>query len=200
MEEKMNKKLRVAALTLGVAALLSLSLGATVLAKNQPDFAAVQNQSAGCPIYGVNASGTTCAQTLTDLLGLTPEELCDLRQQGYSLADIAAEQGISLEELVAVVIDSRMDDIQAAVDSGTITQEQADLILERMTDRVEYMLTRDLGPRNGRAAGLEDGMFRGNGIKQGAAIGDAAPGTNPNPGTCIYTDGEPLGKQHRGGR
>ncbi len=49
------------------------------------------------------------------------------KADGKTLAEIAAEKGITEESLVASIIDARTQEIEALVAAGTITREAADL-------------------------------------------------------------------------
>ncbi len=67
-------------------------------------------------------------------LGLTPEELFAQLREGNGLEDIAEEQGIDIESVHEAMRDVRTEAarerIQQLVDDGTISQEQADWMLE----------------------------------------------------------------------
>lgn len=64
-------------------------------------------------------------------LGLTAEELQARIDAGETMQDIAAEMGFSAEEIARLMQAARAESLQAAVDAGLLTQEQADLMLER---------------------------------------------------------------------
>jgi len=137
----MNKMLKFLAVGVGVTAIVALALGTTVFA-DSPQEPGTPADCAGCGGYGFGGAGIACNESLAELLGVTADELCELRAEGLSLADIAASSGITLDELVAAVIADRTESLQALVDEGVITAEQMDYMLERMTERIELMLTR----------------------------------------------------------
>jgi len=137
----MKKMLKFLAVGIGVAAIVALALGTTVFA-DSPQGADAPLECTGCGGNGFGGGGITCSQGVAELLGLTAEELCELRAEGLSLADIAASKGITLEALVDAVIADRSESLQALVDEGAITAEQMDYMLERMAERIELMLTR----------------------------------------------------------
>lgn len=95
----MKKGLKVLGLVVGVVAIMALMLGGTVFA-DTPEEMDVQTYCAGYGWHGFQGEGAVCSETVSELLGLTPEELCELRQEGKSLAEIAAEQGVTVDELV----------------------------------------------------------------------------------------------------
>jgi lambda repressor-like predicted transcriptional regulator len=136
----MKKKLKYLGLALGIAALLTLTLGTTVFADNG-DAPAAGTYCGGYGWHGFQDEQGTCTETVSELLGLTTDEICDLRQDGSSLADIAAANGVTLEELVNAVMADKIAAVEALVADGTITQEQADLMISRMAERTEDMVT-----------------------------------------------------------
>lgn len=137
----MKRSLKMLAVGFGVVALVALAVGTTVSA-DSPRGTGDPLTCDDCGGAGFHGEGITSSESLAGLLGLTADELCELRAEGLSLADIAAENGISLDELVETIIADRTETVQAMVDEGLITQEQADFMLERMSERVEVALTR----------------------------------------------------------
>ncbi|MCG2767042.1 MAG: hypothetical protein ABIK79_16615 [Chloroflexota bacterium] len=98
--------------------------------------------------------------TVSDLLGLTPEELHAEIQDGKSLAEIAAERGISAEELTDALLEAKAEMLREAVANEQITQEQADLMMERFESQIESMLNGTIGscgPTWGRRGGMRPG-------------------------------------------
>jgi len=95
--------------------------------------------------------------TVSDLLGLTPEELHAEIQDGKSLVEIAAERGISAEELTDALLEAKAEMLREAVANEQITQEQADLMMERFESQIESMLNGTIGscgPAQGRRGGM----------------------------------------------
>jgi len=102
-------------------------------------------------------------EVITDLLGMTQEEICVERQAGKSLVQIAADNGISEDELIDAIMQASKDALQARVEAGTMTQEQADLRLEQMRERAVTMVNRTTtGPQ-----GNQQGQGWGKGGKKG---------------------------------
>lgn len=66
---------------------------------------------------------------IADTLGLTVEDLAAAREDGTRLPALAEEQGVEMETVITAVSDARTAAINQAVVDGTITQEQADLLL-----------------------------------------------------------------------
>ena len=67
---------------------------------------------------------------LADALDLSVEDLSARLQDGQSIADIAESQGLSLDELADAHKAAFEQALQAAVEAGELTQEQADWILD----------------------------------------------------------------------
>lgn len=75
------------------------------------------------------------AMRLADALGL---EIEDLRTalQDFTVADLAEQQGVALDELVDSLMESAIDRVDAAVAAGEIDRAQADERLEAMRVRL----------------------------------------------------------------
>ncbi len=87
---------------------------------------------------------TRVAQTL----GLTVDELTSQLQQGNTLKDIAAGQGVSDENVVATIIAPYQDELRLQVSYGYISQEQADSLLKEAQEHAQDLLTRDLSEQS----------------------------------------------------
>ena len=81
-------------------------------------------------------------QAVEDLLGMTSAELQAERLAGKSLVDIAQAKGVSEDALIAAIMNAKQADLAALVQSGKLTQAQADLMLTRMQDQVKVMVER----------------------------------------------------------
>ncbi len=190
----MKKGLKLLGLAVGAVAIMSLALSGTVFADTPED--TTTQTCAGYGWHGFQGEGATCSEAVSELLGLTPDELCDLRQEGKSLAEIAAEKNVSVDNLVAAVMAEKTAAIQARVADGTITQEQADLMIQRMTERTELAVNRTAtGPAEWR-------MGSGYGKSgEGAGMANRGSGTGANlgdPENCTATGG--MNKWGRGAR
>lgn len=123
------------------------------------------------------------ADELAKLLGLKSEEIVEKRNAGQSLADIAKEQGVEKDKVVDTIVDSREQFLDEKVEAGYLTEEQKNLMLERMQSRVQERVEDPaVGPGAGRGgcggagggggcggAGGGGGMRGGNG--PGAGFG-----------------------------
>ncbi|MFC1991303.1 hypothetical protein ACFLVC_01005 [Chloroflexota bacterium] len=190
----MKKGLKLLGLAAGVVAIMALTLGGTVSA-DAPDETDTQSYCAG---YGFHGEGAVCSETVSELLGFTPEELCELRQEGKSLAEIAAEQGITVDDLTSAIMVEKTAAVQARVDEGTLTQEQADLMIQRMAEQTELAVNRTTtGSAEGRMGGgygmSGEGAGTGSAYRWGGQNGKGACNGSPGMGTG-------QGSMHKWGR
>jgi hypothetical protein len=96
------------------------------------------------------------------LLKMTAEEIQAARQAGKSLAQIATDKGITTDELVSTILDAKKVQLAALVTDGKLSQTQADLMIERMTEQVTSMVERTTtGPAADRGQGMGRGQSRG---------------------------------------
>jgi hypothetical protein len=149
----MKKRMKLLGLAVGIVAVVALAFGGIALA-DTPGNGGADGYCAGAGWHGFQGDGITCSETVSELLDLTPDEICELRQEGMSLAEIAEEQDVSLDELVDAILAERIEAVEAMVDDGTINEEQAELMIERMTERIELTVTRTAtGPAEWRMGG-----------------------------------------------
>ena len=86
-------------------------------------------------------------ETAASLLGLSNEEVHAGLQEGKSLNDLATDQGVGNFE--AQLVAKLTADIQAKVADGSITQEQADRLMENLADRVSKIANHEGGKMGG---------------------------------------------------
>jgi polyhydroxyalkanoate synthesis regulator phasin len=92
---------------------------------------------------------------LTDVLGLTEDELRSaLRDDGTTLADVAEQQGVAVDEVVAALRAAAEERVEQAVTDGRITREHADEIIAELPERIADAMGREWpGARGRHAAG-----------------------------------------------
>lgn len=132
----MKTGLKLLGLIVVLLAVMVLMLSGSVFA-DTPDETESQSQRAGYGWNGIEGKGVAYSGTTSDLLGLTSDECRALCQEGNSLADIAALQGVTVDELVEAIIAEKTAAVQAKVVDGTLTQEQADLLIQLIVERTE---------------------------------------------------------------
>lgn len=79
---------------------------------------------------------------------LTGAELSAVRQalrDGQSLAEFAAANGSSGEAVVQAVVARARERLDKAVENGRITQEQAEELIQRLTERATELVNRKRG-------------------------------------------------------
>ena len=124
------------------------------------------------------------ADELAKLLGLKSEEIVEKRNAGQSLADIAKEQGVEKDKVVDTIVDSREQFLDEKVEAGYLSEEQKNLMLERMKSRVQERVEDPaVGPGAGRGGcggggGGCGGPGGGGGMRGGGGPGAGFGGTS----------------------
>lgn len=140
---------------------------------------------------GLGRANGGMVTSVSQLLGIDVSELITARQSGKSMVQIAAEKGVSEQQLVEYVIGQRGTQIDQLVKDGRITQAQADLHKQFMAEQVKENLNRTtVGPnRSGTAGG--QAFKAGAGARAGMAAGGAGRGAGygARAGNCPYYPG-----------
>ncbi len=77
------------------------------------------------------------SSVVTETLGLSEEELrTALEADGATLASVAEDQGVAVEDLVAALAEAVRERVATAVEEGRLTQEQADEWLADLETRI----------------------------------------------------------------
>ncbi len=95
---------------------------------------------------------------IIEQLGITGEELRTELQSGKSIADVAAEQGVSLDSIESALINQLSEKLAERVANGEMTQAEADEKLAEASTRIQERLTQPGGQRGERG---EEGRERG---------------------------------------
>ena len=79
-------------------------------------------------------------ETLTEVLGLSADELRAALRDDQTIADLAEQQGVSVDEVIDALVADVEEKLDAAVENGRLTEEEAADKLaeaeERIADRV----------------------------------------------------------------
>jgi lambda repressor-like predicted transcriptional regulator len=127
---------------------LWLASGASVLALGVVGGAAI---AAGDGGDGPRAER---AAAVSDYLGLPSEDIRDARQGGTSLAQLADQQGVSVDGLEAVIVADASEQLDEAVADGRISEERAEDMLSQLEERVAGSVqSTDAPERDGRRGG-----------------------------------------------
>lgn len=89
-----------------------------------------------------------------EALGLSAEEIKAGMADGKSLADLAAEQGISADDLADALVAQATERLDAAVAEGTIDEDRAAAAIEQLEERIDEAIEAEpftLGRGIGRA-------------------------------------------------
>jgi hypothetical protein len=151
---KMSRKAKVVLLAVGIAVLATLAIGTAVFARAPQNDAGVNCVNGGAGL-GRGWQGEVSNTAVSDLLGMTSDEICDLRQDGASLVEIAASKNVTEEQLVAAIKTARTAEIQSRVAAGTLTQEQANIMLQNMEQNIVQAVNREsVGPFGNGGSGV----------------------------------------------
>ncbi len=119
-------------------------------------------------------------QALAAKLGLTETQVEDQFAAGKSMYQIALDNGIKQENVVAFLNEVHTTAFANAVKAGVVTQAQADWMLQRMQSRGGYG-TGDCLMQNGTGTGYGPGMMQGNGRGRGMGSGFGWQNQQTNP-------------------
>ncbi len=166
----MSKRAKLITAVLVTAGLLVVALAGAAFADG-PNGPGVNSEDCLGQGWGHHHGlGTTNAEVVSELTGLTPDEIHAQRQEGKSLVEIAAAQGVNEDALVEAIMAAKKEVVQAKVAAGALTQEQADLMLQQMEQRTQQAVNRTtVGPPD---------WSRGNG--QGACSDETRAGIGPS--------------------
>ena len=178
----MGKRAKLLIIAASVAAVLALSIGSVAAAASQNN----TNDNGVCCGQGAGFGGQgICSDTVCKLLGVTAEEIQAQRHEGKSLVQIATTKGVSEQQLVEAILADRKAEIQARVTASTLTQEQANLMLQQMEQNVVRAINRttigkpEWAGANGVGQGACNGRLQNQQGSSGAGNGQPGLGTGP---------------------
>ena len=108
--------------------------------------AVVTTLDAARPEKGSHGRGLG-GEAVAEALGLTTDELRDAVMNGSTLADVAADQGVAVDDVVSAIVAQAEARLTTAVDSGRIDQATADEMLTEAQTRAEAMVDGEFTPR-----------------------------------------------------
>jgi hypothetical protein len=180
MKEKngMKRMWKVLVISMVIAGILATVLAVTISA-------AGPNKNSSGSAYG--QMGGSVLDEVSQLLGLTPEQIQEQRQAGQSLVQIAAAKNVTEDALIDAIMAEKQESIRELVAAGTITQAQADQRLALIQERVKLAVNRTtVGPPDW--AGANGNSQIGNGNRKGLMGQGGSRGNQENctgtPGTC----------------
>lgn len=168
-----NRKIKMMIGTLAITAVVGMGIGVNTYA--EVTSADDNNTNTVVCDYGMRRNpgergGFFRSSTVVDKLNLTSEEITQLRNGEKTLEEIAKEKNIDLDVVKAEVLEERYKLIDEAVENDQMTEEQAELMKERMKNNINNCD----GMFNGRrqnGSGSFNGDGKGNGNRRGNGNG-----------------------------
>ncbi len=102
--------------------------------------------------------GTPHLETAAEVIGIDIDDLVDQLREGASLADIAEANGSSAEAVVDALVADHEARLEAAVEAGRLSREEAEEIRAATAERIEAMVNGECAP------GLRHRVFEGPGF------------------------------------
>jgi hypothetical protein len=151
----MSKFLKVAGVALAAAVVMGLGVSATAFAQEAtPAAPAVRLAHGGG--FGFGPNNEAALEAAAKVLGMTADELSTQLWGGKTLAELADEAGVDLQDVrdavEAAQLEAVRDAIAQAVEDGSITQAQADWLLQGL-DNGYWGGGRGMGPGFGMGRG-----------------------------------------------
>jgi len=97
--------------------------------------------------------GFSLVDATAEATGLTVDEVVAALQEGQTFAQIAGAQGVYPQAIVNGFLADREAALEEAVAEGRLTQEQAEWMLEEMSEHVSEHLEQPWTPRNSNSGG-----------------------------------------------
>jgi hypothetical protein len=119
----------------------------------------------GGPLGGLDAAA--------DALGMTTDELHDALHDGQTLAEIAAAEGVAVDDLVAAMVADATERLDAAVEAGELDEARAEEIEADLTERITAMVNGELpagGFRGPGGPGFHGGFVHGPNLDTAAEV------------------------------
>ena len=155
MEEQHRVKVLVAGAALGGAALGGLFAGPGLAGAVQADDDTTTTAPAttdgdteaapeGCGPRGPGGPGGRGLEAAAEVLGMEVDALREALAGGQTLAEVAEGAGVSVEDLVAALVADATEHLDAAVDEGRITEEQAAEMADGLEERIQARVDGEL--------------------------------------------------------
>jgi len=174
----MKGKFKLLAISTVLVGILVLVFAGMVLADGPQELNNGEKYGCGARNGGWQNHGAIASETVSDLLGLTHEEIEAQRSEDKSLVEIAAAQGVSEDTLVEAIVAAKKEALQERVAAGSLTQERADWMLQQMEQRTVEAVNRIA---HGHP---EDGEYCGYGKCEASGFGSRGMGRHSGGGAC----------------
>ncbi len=100
---------------------------------NSSGSSSTTTNSVDCAGMGGPGMGSDDITAAAQVLGMSEADVTAALQNGQTLADLAAQQNVDSQTLIDAMVAAEKAEIQAKVDDGTITQDQADQMIANLT-------------------------------------------------------------------
>lgn len=126
--------------------------------------------------------------TIATALGITVSDLQTAFQAGKSVADVATEQDVALDTVIAAIVTEQTTALQQAVTDGRLTQVQADQQLAMLKANLPHLLSLKGGLGHGFGGPGGRGRFSGERGQQGQPSPLATPSQQENSTPVLPSD------------
>lgn len=126
--------------------------------------------------------------TIATALGITASDLQTAFQAGKSVADVATEQDVALDTVIAAIVTEQTTALQQAVTDGRLTQVQADQQLAMLKANLPHLLSLKGGLGHGFGGPGGRGRFSGERGQQGQPSPLATPSQQENSTPVLPSD------------
>lgn len=99
-------------------------------------------------------------EAVADLLGIDEETLRDELRSGSSIADIAADNGVDVQDVIDALVAQAGERLDLAVENGRLTAEEAAEMAERLEERITARVNGERPDRPSRT-GVSDSDLEG---------------------------------------
>ncbi len=106
--------------------------------------------------YGSNAE----SRSWSSVLGMSSEEFSALRSRGLSIEEIATEKGIDINDVIAQILAEEEKALLELVSSGSLTQKDAEIILNNRRAALLYAVKNKPGSRGYNSGGCDGSCGR----------------------------------------
>lgn len=138
------------------------------------------------------SSYSTPAEAVAGLTGRTVDSVVSERaDSGNTYGTIASDAGV-LDQFKAEMLEIKKERLNARVEAGTMTQEQADAIIEAIEENQAACdgtggarIGQSMGAGFGAGNGTGRGMGAGQGAGNGGGCGQGAGGMGLRDGSCL---------------
>jgi hypothetical protein len=118
---------------------------------------------------GCSGGKSLIKEAAAEVLGISEDDLVTGLRDGQSLAQIAAAQGMSVEDFRAALLENVTADLQAKLDAGDITQAQFDDKVAELNANIDEIINAEggVGFRHRGGESSEEGATGGGRFRRG---------------------------------